>query len=271
VVVGVLQPDGTNLWLGDGRGGLAPLTARDGDDRFPMFSRDGSRVVFASTRSGGGLFMRPVGGGDATVLVRGVEWQPSTWTADGRLVYEQLRGAAIVVAGARESAQSLTLVNDSSYFDVLHPSVSPDGRWIAYHSTESGRSEAYVRPFPNVNDGRWVVSTQGGHSPVWSTDGRELYYIESQGQTRSTRMPDGYLTAVAVRTQPAFAATAPERLFSVREFVLPTTQGREFDVAPDGRFLLLKDATVGRSRAGAQIAVVQHWLDDLRARVPAAR
>jgi hypothetical protein len=77
--------------------------------------------------------------------------------------------------------------------------------------------------------------------------------------------------AVAIQTQPTFAAGAPTPLFSLRDYVTPSPLARQYDIGSDGRFLMLKDVTPGGSRVGNQIVIVQHWLDELRARVPATR
>jgi serine/threonine-protein kinase len=274
LVVELREDDDTNVWVGDRRGTFAPLTLENGDDSSPIWSPDGSRVVFFSARNGGGLFSRSATATSADhLLVSGIEWRPSTWTAEGSLVYEQLRGAEIVVMGSRpgEASQAITLVNNPSYFDILHPAISPDGRWLAYHSTESGQSDVYVRPFPNVDDHRRLVSSgEGGYSPVWSTDGRELFYIEGAGHvTRPQRLPDSRMMSVAIRTQPTLAPGTPVSLFEMRDFVTPSPQSREYDVGPDGRFIMLKDVMPGGTRAGNQIVVVQNWTTELRARVPA--
>ena len=84
----------------------------------------------------------------------------------------------------------------------IQPKISPDGRWMAYLSDESGKNEIYVRPFPEVNKGRWQISTSGGNSPLWSRDGRELFY----------RSADSVM-AVAVQTEPTFKPGKPEVLF----------------------------------------------------------
>ena len=86
--------------------------------------------------------------------------------------------------------------------------ISPDGRWLAYHSNESGRNEVYVRPFPNVDGGRWQISTGGGTRPLWARSGRELFYLDD----------NGLLTSVAVQTTPGFNAANPTRVLNTRYF-----------------------------------------------------
>ena len=109
-----------------------------------------------------------------------------------------------------------------------HAKLSPDDRWIAYQSDESGRSEIHVRPFPNVNDGKWIVSTGGGVTPVWSHDGREIFYMNGTA-----------MMSVAVdRRGGVFRAAAPTTLFTG-----PFETGSpNFDVAPDGSSFLMVEA-----------------------------
>jgi hypothetical protein len=116
--------------------------------------------------------------------------------------------------------------------------------------------DVYVRPFPDVSSRRWQISVGGGSAPLWSRDGREIFY-------RS----DTSLMAVAIRTQPDFAVLGtPAPLFSLSDYVLAGVRGIRYDVAPDGRFLLLKDESRGGPRD--RIVVVQHWFEELRRLVP---
>jgi serine/threonine-protein kinase len=137
--------------------------------------------------------------------------------------------------------------------DELSPRVSPDGHWLAYISDESGRYEVYVQPFPGLA-GRWQVSVDGGTEPLWSRDGRELFYRSGD-----------QVIAAAVRTSPAFAVTGRQVLFEgpyARDFLHPM-----YDVSPDGKtFVMLRPAATE-----AQIVVVLDWLAELRARLAAAR
>src|SRR4029077_20841614 len=103
---------------------------------------------------------------------------------------------------------------------------SPDGRWVAYQSNESGEFEVYVRPFPPGRGGQWLVSTGGGRSPRWKADGKELYYVAR----------DARLMAVAVQAHGAtFAPGVPVALFPAQ--ISPAGQRQQYDVARDGRFL----------------------------------
>jgi serine/threonine-protein kinase len=138
-----------------------------------------------------------------------------------------------------------------------NPAVSPDGKWIAYESDESGSGEVYVRPFPNVDAGRWQVSNAGGRQPVWAQNGGELFYFDA----------DGFLVGVSVQTTPTFSASSPRKMFDARYIA---GGARSYDVSPDGqRFLMLKAGTDPDTEVGsARIVVVLNWDQELKRWLP---
>jgi len=129
--------------------------------------------------------------------------------------------------------------------------LSPDGRWMAYQSDETGEDNVFVRPFPNVDDGKWQVSDDGGTSPIWARDGSELFYAwREQAVMR-----------VYVDTEPSFSASASETLFE-GPYVFNV---RAWDIAPEGeRFIMVKRDTTVAGTAH----VVLNWFQELKARVP---
>ncbi len=144
-------------------------------------------------------------------------------------------------------------------FSESGPAISPDGRWVAYASNESGRSEVYVRPFPEVEQGgRWQVSTDGGNEPRWARNGRELVFRTGGG-------PSGTATILSamVASGPTFVASRPAVVLK-----LPNTSSFAYDVAPDGRFLLHRNASAtGDDQTKPQIVMVQNWFEELKARM----
>lgn len=136
-------------------------------------------------------------------------------------------------------------------FDELDARFSPDGRWLAYQSDESGRVEVYVQPFPGPG-GKWRVSAEGGASPRWSRDGRELFYYY-----RNKMM------AVDVKTGPTFAAESPKLLFE-GQF------NYRYDVGPDARRFLMIQAVEPQLPA-TQIDLVMNWFEELKRSVPASQ
>ena len=132
---------------------------------------------------------------------------------------------------------------------------SPDGRWLAYVSNESGRYEIYVQPFPGPG-GKWQISTEGGREPVWARNGRELFYRNSN-----------QMMAVEITTEPTFSAGSPRLLFE-GAFMSGTVFLPYYDVTPDGqRFVMLKPVE-SETSAPTQINVVLNWFEELKQRVP---
>jgi serine/threonine-protein kinase len=145
-------------------------------------------------------------------------------------------------------------------FAELFPELSPDGRWMAYQSSESGKFEVYVRPFPDVDSGRWQISADGGIEPLWARSGRELFYRNGEA-----------LMTVPISAGASFAYGNP-RLVLKGPYIGNAQGGRAYDVSPDGRrFLMLKQApTSGDASEPARptITVVLNWFEELKRRVP---
>jgi Tol biopolymer transport system component len=133
----------------------------------------------------------------------------------------------------------------------LSPAVSPDARWLAYSSDESGTAEVYVRPFPDAATARWQVSSNGGTNPVWSRDGRELFYISGRGE----------MASVPIKAGPTFNPGEPTPLFSVGQFTVNGNAG-VFDVSPDGKRFLMIRPTAGLGET--ELVVVQNWFEELK-------
>jgi Tol biopolymer transport system component len=212
------------------------LTFDTNIDHWAIWSPDGNRIVFDSGRNGPhNLFQKSsTGAGIDEMLLESPDGQGAAdWSADGRFVlYEQVSpktgGDLWVLPMASGSKPQPFLTTP---FEERNGQFSPDGRWVAYESNESGRAEIYVRPFPGTG-GQWQVSTAGGTQARWRNDGRELsYYIA----------PDGKLMAVSIAVKGTGATTAvevgaPESLFPART---PTAFRRQqYDVSADGRFLV---------------------------------
>ena len=142
-------------------------------------------------------------------------------------------------------------------FDETAPRFSPDGHWLAYISDESGRDEVYVQPYPGPG-GKWQISTEGGTEPVWSPNGRELFYRSG-----------GKMMAADIAAQPGFTVGKPRMLFE-GPYQTAWTDLPNYDVSPDGqRFLMLKPIE-SADAAPTQINVVLNWFEELKRRVPTA-
>jgi Tol biopolymer transport system component len=133
---------------------------------------------------------------------------------------------------------------------------SPDSRWIAYQSEESGRYEVYVQPFPGPG-GKWEISTNGGTMPVWAQNGRELFYMSS-----------GRLMSVSVTAQPTFTASTPRIVADYPRSLMGRLTNGVYDVSPDGqRFLFVKaNVEIG---SPDEVRVVLNWTEELKQLAPA--
>ena len=143
-------------------------------------------------------------------------------------------------------------------FEERRAALSPDGRWLAYESTETGRDEIYVRPFPDVNGGKWQVSSRGGINPRWARNGREIYYIDG----------DRSMVAAGISGAGGFEVTGSERLFSVADLNLEAGANyTSWDVAADGRFLFVRTGGPGATDTPNEFVLVQNWREEVRARL----
>ena len=261
VAVDVADAEGADIWLHDlARGTETRLTTDPATDDAPLWTPDGERVVFGSNRDGQiALFwMLADTPGDAERLVTG-EFGGSTtveadsWSPDGQqlLVFAAAPPDISLIAMDGERRREPFIATE---FDEGAPAISPDGGWVAYHSTESGQPEVYVQRFPALG-GKSTISTDGGAQPVWSPDGRELFY----------RGPRGMM-AVPVETGATFRAGEPNVLFDQQ--YCRFLSRRTYDLAPDGRFLMVKATADDQTGPTAQVVLVRNWLEELKRLVP---
>ena len=157
-----------------------------------------------------------------------------------------------------DGERMVEMLLDTEFLENV-PALSPDGRWLAYQSNESGREDIYVQPYPNIDDGKWQVSTTGGDGPVWSPDGRRLFFSEFPR-----------FMVAEVETDPTFSRGTPTEIFDLSAFLLG--RGRHYDLAPDGNRFVVRTpiATVQTSDNAFfnGLIFVEHWFEELTARVP---
>ena len=198
------------------------------------------RVLWRKSVAAGG-FVSP----DGRWLVLGTPGSPTAPTTGD-----------IVAARVGDDTVARPLV--ASGFDEQGASLSPDSRWLAYISNEQGEHEVFVRPFPNVNDGKWQISREGGSAPVWSRDGRELFYV---GGSK--------MQAVAIHPGAIFTAEPPRALFEIPERVRAgSLAGGTFAVTPDGqRFLMVRDESWAEMAGMPMMVVVENFFEELRSKL----
>jgi serine/threonine-protein kinase len=281
-----LSPDGTRLavrisdpdldiWTWDlARQIFTRVTYGPGVNTYPVWTPDGGRIVFTSTRATApNLYQRAADGtGTDERLTSSLLQQNATATSpDGRrVVFQEL---------APNTAWDLMLLSLDGTprvepllqtpFDERNAEISPDGHWLAYESNESGQIQIYVRPFPKMSDGHYRISTDGGRTPVWAPNGRELFFVNGTS-----------LLTVAVQPTERFSTGKPTKLFDGKSIVFDARStstpgvGRTYDVSRDGqRFVMIKDSAIASDNkmTQASMVVVQNWFEELKAKVPAGK
>ena len=264
-----LAPPVNNIEIYDlRRGQSTPLTFDPMLDGMPIWTHDGKSVVFGSNRHGGSqnVYRKAAdGSGDAVRLSPSPDHQaPFSASPEGRVLIAQVRPET----GSTGAIGAIPLDGDgpvewliASEAQEENPTLSPDGRWMAYVSDASGQFEVYVTPYPNVGDDTYQVSRNGGVHPFWGPEGSELFYATNRAR------PGELVTIMAseIESDPTFASGAPRPLFEGRYLV-----GYD-SVDTDGeRFLMIKSVSEPSDAASdpPQLIVVQNWFEELTRLVP---
>jgi eukaryotic-like serine/threonine-protein kinase len=268
VAVGITESE-FQTWLYDlSRETLTRFTFEGSYNPVPVWTPDGKRIAFESNKEGvPNLFWQLADGSGGLERLNTSEYiqVPMSWSPDGKLLafmeVNPTTGVDIWVlrmgdpsAGSGQVRKAQPFLRTP--FNEGAPLFSPDGRWLAYISDESGRYEIYVQPYPGPG-GKWQISTEGGREPAWNRNGRELFYRNGDK-----------MMAVDITTQPGFAPGKPRMLFEGR-YELSPVQLANYDVSPDGqRFLMLKPT---EKAAPTQINVVLNWFEELKQKVPTGK
>jgi len=259
---------GGDIWVWDFASEAAVrLTVDDGSEQYAVWTLDDARV--ASSKSGSNIvswkasddsgvaeaITPPMGKGTQSV-------SPYFFAeADQMLVFREQAhpdtGDNIGMISMDAGSEPVWLL--AGEFNERNAELSPDGKWMAYQSDESGEFEVYVRPFPNVDDDQWMVSTAGGLKPLWSRNGRELFYLEPGIPAR--------MMAVPVQTDAAFMHQAPRELLEWPYF--GGTEGRAYDASFDGERFLTVVPIETEDAPPPQINLVLNWFAELSQQVPA--
>jgi hypothetical protein len=239
------------------RGISTPFAA---DGRTPVWTRDGARIAFSTGAGERLVWQASDGSGAPEVLHAGeIDCYAGSWSPDGRLgfnTFKETRTEVWVLSREGASWVPRRFLSATPPQAVWVPRFSPDGRWMAYQGNESGTTEIYVQAYPEGGQ-RTQVSSGGGHDPVWSPDGRELFY----------RNGDSFY-AVPVSAGRPFTAGSPRVMFSGPYLDSGEFAPSNYDVSPDGqRFLVVRVSD--EERAPRRFHLVQNWLEEVKAKVPA--
>jgi serine/threonine-protein kinase len=248
----------TDVWVYDldGRTAARRLTF-SGLNRYPIWNGDGTRVIYQSNRDGASsLYWQAADGSGAaeplTMAEGAAQHAPASWLPGGGVLYTVESGGSFSMWTLSMPQRQNQRVGSIESTDPLAPALSPDGRWLAYTLAEASHV-VYVEPFPLTGARYQISKGDDGHHPVWSRDGRQLYYIPG---------PAPAFAVVQVSTTPTFTFSDPQPL--ARSFTLNTGPivHRSYDITPDGRFLGL--VVAGEAQSGGGVEVVVNWLEELK-------
>jgi eukaryotic-like serine/threonine-protein kinase len=244
-----------NVWIYDLQQGSLNRLTFEGDNRDPMWSADGKRVIYGSTRNGRrGLYWKPVNGtgGEEQLLNSPRQVFPASVTSDGKyLIYDPgaWEDAAIYALPLQGERTPQVLLKQSSLANGM---VSPNGKWIAYESAESGRTEIYVRRF-NAGAEKWQVSTEGGDHALWSRDGGELYF-------RSSGAKGTMVMSTTIGKGEEFTFSPPRALF---RFGCISAGAHDYGVMGNGQKIVCIKEPEAETKA-TQVNVVLNWALELK-------
>jgi tRNA A-37 threonylcarbamoyl transferase component Bud32 len=270
-----LAPDGTRIaidvrdqesdvWVWDlTRETLTRLTFDPTIDRYPVWTPDSKRIIFASDKGDGTNLYWQTADNTGTVerLTESSNVQfPDSISPDGvHLIFEERRPSPDLMALTLDKNRKAEPVVQSQMYAERNGEISPDGRWLAYQSDESKQPEIYVRPYPDVNSGKWQVSTTGGTQPLWARNGQELFYVAL----------DGSLMRAPIERGVAWRSGTPTRLFeNTYAWTIAGLVGRSYDISLDGRRFLAIKSPSAQADAPTNLVVVQNWFEELKRRVP---
>jgi Tol biopolymer transport system component len=275
IALTLLTDLGTDIWIKQlPTGPVSRLTLDAGEDRSPAWRPDGRAITFLSDRPISSDTARRVNpfnvweqSADGTGEPR-LRWGKDRPTdafgsPDGRwLVLGATKSTGASAQGeilaARPGVDSLARGIVATGYDETGAALSPDSRWLAYVSNEQGENEVFVRPFPDVNGGKWQVSSGGGSAPLWAHNGRALFYVAG-----------GKMNEVRIDPGPPFSAEPPRVLFAIPDRVRAGSLARgTFAITPDDqRFLMVRDNSWGDMAGTPTLVVVQSFFDELRAKL----
>ncbi len=263
VAVAMRGPD--DVWVFDlERGASTRLTFDPEENETPLWSPDGRRIAFTHSTAGSRILWKSADGSgkEETLLAVENHVHLSSWSGDGKLLaYSELDSKTnwdiwlLPLAGhaATDERKARPFLRTPAI--EFAGSFSPDGRWLAYVSNETGRFEIFVRPADDPSGGKWQISDEGGGEPRWAPNGRELFYRH-----------EGKVMAVSVQTTPAFQTGKPQLLFESQHYG-GSLIFHTYDVSPNGReFLMLQES----EELSTQLQVVLNWFEELRQRVGTA-
>ena len=249
----------SDVWVYDfARNTMTRLTF-EGDNADPVWTPDGKKVVYRSVRDLPAFQWKPAdGSGSEEMLLQlsldAMASVPTSVSPNGDILLYSRRGTtgASLTYALSLDGRGVSHPISRSTSQMIDSEFSPDGRWVAYTSNESGREEVYVQPFPGPG-GKWMISINGGISPRWSRNGHEMFYLDGNK-----------IMSVAVETRPTFKSATPTLLFQNASFM----GLRNYDVARDGEHFVMVAREDDPNATPNELNVIVNWTEELKRRVP---
>jgi serine/threonine-protein kinase len=268
LAIGLNTNSGDDIWIKElPAGPLSRLTFDSASEQRPRWTPDGKSVTYI-VDGAGSLRQRPADGtGKEQVLVE----TPATpnllegsWSRNGDWLLlrvggngpSKLRNILAFRPGVDSAPMELLA---SSQADESAPSLSPDGKWLAYASDETGRNEVYIRPFPNVDDGKWQVSTSGAQAPLWAHSGRELFYVDADRNMMMVPIPVAGPSQMGARVK--LFTLGNDILLAQNEWSTP------FDISPDDKRFLMSRLVSAPATEARTFLLVENWFEEVKAKV----
>ena len=264
LVIGINANSGDDLWIKQLPGPFSRLTFDTAAEQRPRWTPDGKSVTYINDATA--LHQRRADGigADETLLSTPTPTIEGFWSRDGSWLVARTggRGGDRDIIGLRpgvDSAPRPLVANPG--FDEAAPTLSPDGKWLAYESTETGRMEVYIRPFPNTEGGKWQVSDDGGQAPLWAHSGREIFFVDGNRNMVVTPVAGGASPGLGER-RVLFRMGADLYLNNPENYT-------PFDISPDDKRFIMARQAQAAAPGKPTFILVENWFEELKARMGA--
>ena len=272
LVINITTNSGDDVWMKEmPHGQVSRLTFDAGSEYRPRFGPGGETMTYVRRSddilSGGALIQKRADGtGKADTLISDLVFEGFR-TGNGWVIARvggDVGGNTRDIVGLRPGLDSSPrpLAANPAYNESA-AALSPDGKWLAYESDETGRTEVYLRPFPNTDGGKWQVSENGGQAPLWAKKGLELFFIDGERNMTGVRVTDGAAPGLSARN----------KLFAIDADLFATNTGfyTPFDISSDGTRFLMAGSAPGRSNGKPTLLLVDNWFEEVKAQMKGDR
>jgi len=256
IALRIRDTDSSDLWIYDIERGIKNVITTTGRAMDPLWTPEGERLIYNTI--GGGLLSIAADGSDRPRRLtesQDASHRAMTWSADGQLIY--VDSLSTYRLSMEDGQVAPVYVSDEW---VGSSRISPDGRWMAYHSFKSNRWEVYVRPYPDMGEGEWRISTDGGGNPRWRADSKMIFYKDEV---------NNQILSVSIDTVPEFSPGAPQVMVKGVDYNWRQSW-KPYDVHPDGEKLLMRKYVENTDTGPVftSLVHVENWFEELKRLAP---